>query len=417
MTDSPDPVGAGGNITYTIVVTNNGSGAATSVLGSNVLPTNTTFVSLDVPTGWTGGPNSQNPQQIQFGTQSLASGATATLMLVVHVDNATPGGTIITNTASVGAQTDPDQHSATTTTTVGAVTANSDLGVTISDTPDPIVAGQNITYTIVVTNSGPDAAANALLNAAVPTNTTFVSFTAPAGWTPSAPAVGGTGPVQATNPSVANGSTSTFTLVVRVNDANSAGSVITANANIGSDTSDTVANNNGATTSTTIAETPPVGETPPTVTSVARFGFHMQPTTLVVTFSTNLDAATATNASNFTLLSPGRDGRFGTHDDRVIRLREVRYDPDSLAVLLSPARRLPLRKTFRLIVRDGVTDSTGNRLDGDADGNAGGQFVAQIDRSLLAGPASALAARVAAHQATPTARVAQIVNKRPAKRR
>lgn len=35
-----------------------------------------------------------------------------------------------------------------------------DLGITKSNSPDPVIAGNMLTYTIVVTNSGPDTAVN-----------------------------------------------------------------------------------------------------------------------------------------------------------------------------------------------------------------------------------------------------------------
>ena len=47
----------------------------------------------------------------------------------------------------------------------------------------PIFAGEDLTYTFAVTNAGPIIAAQAELEDATPPNTTFVSATAPAGWT------------------------------------------------------------------------------------------------------------------------------------------------------------------------------------------------------------------------------------------
>lgn len=35
-----------------------------------------------------------------------------------------------------------------------------DLAITKSDTPDPVTAGEQVTYTIGVTNQGPDGATN-----------------------------------------------------------------------------------------------------------------------------------------------------------------------------------------------------------------------------------------------------------------
>ena len=49
---SPNPVQAGTNITYTQVVTNTGSTAATGGSFTEATPANTTFVSITPPTGW-----------------------------------------------------------------------------------------------------------------------------------------------------------------------------------------------------------------------------------------------------------------------------------------------------------------------------------------------------------------------------
>ncbi|MGH2650958.1 MAG: hypothetical protein ACRDHK_07080, partial [Actinomycetota bacterium] len=51
--DSPDPVVAGSNITYTINVTNAGPGAASNVSLSDTTPVGTTFVSVTPGAGWT----------------------------------------------------------------------------------------------------------------------------------------------------------------------------------------------------------------------------------------------------------------------------------------------------------------------------------------------------------------------------
>jgi uncharacterized repeat protein (TIGR01451 family) len=160
------------------------------------------------------------------------------------------GGTIITNTASVTSTDDPvsGNNSATATTTV-SVGAN--LVTLKSDSPDPAVANGNITYLITVRNDGPLAATSAVLTDAVPTNTTFVSFVAAAGWTCTTPVVGGTGTVSCTNPSVAALALATFTLVVKVN-AGVAGATVTNTANVSSTTPDPLTTNNFATTTTTI---------------------------------------------------------------------------------------------------------------------------------------------------------------------
>jgi hypothetical protein len=148
----------------------------------------------------------------------------------------------------------------------------------------------------------------------------------------------------------------------------------------------------------------PDGEDP-TVTAVRRFGFHLQPTRLVLTFSEDLEADGATNPADYLLVRRGRDGRFGTRDDRVIRLRGASYNPTTRAVTLRPSRRLRPRDTFLLTVR-GLVDRSGNRLDGDGDGRPGGDFVTVVGRRILAGSVSdllrgAAPARAAGRRSTP----------------
>ena len=74
--------------------------------------------------------------------------------------------------------------------------ANADLSADKSDSPDPVVAGTNLTYTINVTNGGPDVATNVVVTDSLPANTTFQSISAP-GWSCMTPAVGATGPCSA----------------------------------------------------------------------------------------------------------------------------------------------------------------------------------------------------------------------------
>jgi len=136
-------------------------------------------------------------------------------------------------------------------TMAGLVSA--DLQVAKTDSPDPVVAGANITYTITVTNAGPGTAQNVSFSDPVPTGTTFVSFTSPGGWTSSTPAVGGTGTVTSTNPSLAVGS-AVFTLVVQTSAALANGTVITNVASASSINPDPNPNDNNSTpTSTTVS--------------------------------------------------------------------------------------------------------------------------------------------------------------------
>jgi uncharacterized repeat protein (TIGR01451 family) len=123
-TDTPDPVVAGSNITYTITVTNNGTTAAEQVSLSDAIPANTTFVSFAAPTGWqTQTPAAGGTGTVIARTPSLDADATATFTLVVNVNASTAGDATITNTATVNSastDTNPANNSDTETTSVTA---------------------------------------------------------------------------------------------------------------------------------------------------------------------------------------------------------------------------------------------------------------------------------------------------------
>ncbi len=256
-TDSPDPVVAGNNITYTINFTNNGPSDAQTVTVTDAVPANTTFVSATVTTGsgWsTSAPAVGGTGNVVFSKGTVAAGETAVFTVVVNVNSATAGGTVISNTATAASATSdptPANNFSTATTTVQAV---ADLAVTKSDSPDPVIAGNNITYTINFANNGPSQATTVAVTDAVPANTTFVSATVTtgSGWSTSAPAVGGTGNVVFSKATVANGETAVFTIVVKVNASTANGSTITNTVTTSATTADTTPGNDSATATTTV---------------------------------------------------------------------------------------------------------------------------------------------------------------------
>ncbi|MHB8800089.1 MAG: Ig-like domain-containing protein [Thermoanaerobaculia bacterium] len=154
MTDAPDPVFPGAGLAYTITATNAGPDSATALVVTDTLPAGTTFSSLTSPAGWTcSTPAVGASGTVTCSAATLAAATNAAFTLNVTVDAGTAGGTVLSNTASIGADTgDPNlaDNSATTTTTVltpPAVFATK----TVSGVYRP---GGTATYTIVLTNNG-----------------------------------------------------------------------------------------------------------------------------------------------------------------------------------------------------------------------------------------------------------------------
>jgi uncharacterized repeat protein (TIGR01451 family) len=134
----------------------------------------------------------------------------------------------------------------------GASCAIADLAVTNVVSAPSIQAGNNVTFTQTVTNNGPNTADGVVYMAPIPASSTFVSMSVPAGWTCVTPAVGGTGVVICTTPSLANGATANFSLVCNTFQGTPAGYVMTETNSVSSNTPDSNPANNKATATTII---------------------------------------------------------------------------------------------------------------------------------------------------------------------
>jgi uncharacterized repeat protein (TIGR01451 family) len=147
---SANQVILGGSLTNLLNVTNNGTVAVSAYL-TNVLPAGLSFVSA---TGSPGG-FTQNGQSILYNLGSLSPGAGVTITNVVMAN----ASGLQTNTITAGvpfAAFNIDNNSATAITAVNLPLA--DLAVGISVTPNPDIVNSNLTYTLSVTNLGPDDA-------------------------------------------------------------------------------------------------------------------------------------------------------------------------------------------------------------------------------------------------------------------
>jgi uncharacterized protein len=249
-TDSPDPVNAGGNLTYTVTLTNNGPDPAATANWSDTLPAGTSFVSLPAVAGW----SCTTPAVGAGGTVSCsnpsAAVGSAVFTLVVQVDAAVAAGTVLSNTATATSTTSdpsPGNNSATATTTVST---SADLAVTNTPSTGTAINGQPITYTITASNAGPSNASGVTLVNDIPSGTTFTSLASPPGWSCTAPSVGLTGTVTCTLASFAAGANAVFSLTVTV-DIGLPPSMIVDTANISAKTSDSQDNNNEAEATTT----------------------------------------------------------------------------------------------------------------------------------------------------------------------
>jgi uncharacterized repeat protein (TIGR01451 family) len=166
--DLDDPVALGDDIDYAITITNSGPGNATGVRVTDSVPSGTNFVSA---TPSQGSCDEQNGT-VTCDLGSLASGADATVALTVQT---TRDGEAI-NTAAVSAnEADPDEDNNADSESTLVQGRPADLEIAKASERDTVGLGEDLVYSIVVRNRGPNEAGSVRMTDTIPDRTTFVS--------------------------------------------------------------------------------------------------------------------------------------------------------------------------------------------------------------------------------------------------
>ena len=148
---SPTPAIVGETLTYTLTVANLGPSNAPSVVVSDTIPAGTSFVSATPSQGTA----SFAAGVVTANLGTLSNGASATIAIAVTPNSA--GSKVNSATVSAAsADLDLSNNSATTIVTVNNPVA--DLAVSATAAPEPAFVSSNVTFSIVITNRGPNHA-------------------------------------------------------------------------------------------------------------------------------------------------------------------------------------------------------------------------------------------------------------------
>ena len=199
---------SGDTLRYTIVVSNSATPlpaeAATNVILSDVIPANTTYKrgTLRIAAGANAGAKTDavdadqgeyssffNTVYFQLGAGAgagtgvpvggtLAAGQSTTVTFDVTVNAGTPLGSAIINTALATATASVTGVPLQAEDTVGiSLSGGADLAI-VKTAPATYTPGRPLTYTLVVTNSGPSTSPNALVEDVLPAGLTGATWTA-----------------------------------------------------------------------------------------------------------------------------------------------------------------------------------------------------------------------------------------------
>ncbi|WP_211657650.1 Ig-like domain-containing protein [Parapedobacter composti] len=198
--DNTNPY-VGDNVVFTITVTNNGPGAATGVVVTDELPTGYTYVSATATVG------TFDAAAGTWAVGNLANGASQTLTITARVLAA---GDYINYASVTGDEHDPDKDNNEDTPDDPVVPVPvTDLAIVKTvDNITPYV-GDNVVFTVVVTNNGPSDATGVVVTDELPTGYTYVSATATVGTFDAAAGTWAVG-------NLANGASQTLTITARV---------------------------------------------------------------------------------------------------------------------------------------------------------------------------------------------------------
>ncbi len=234
--DNTALVAAGSQIRYTLSYANAGPSDASDVTVTDTLPAGVSFDSESSSDAC-----SASGSSVTCTLGVLPVGASDTFDVVVDLNASIAHASALENHASIsGAEDDPTRTNNSSTVTT-SVERRSALELTVSDSVDPVLAGNEVSYTLEVTNLGPSADDNVSVIDTLAQGTTFVSA--------SSGCAHDAATVTCDAGTMLPGSSAVFSIVVATDSSLANGSVLTNRATASGDRSPTV----GVAEETTVA--------------------------------------------------------------------------------------------------------------------------------------------------------------------
>jgi hypothetical protein len=315
-------------------------------------------------------------------------GATGSAAFAVRVDNPFPiGSTEVSNTADVSASNAPSPPSASDTTPVDA---RLDLAISKEDEGVPTRPDGTISFSLTWENLGTQSASGVEIDETVPAASTFDPAGSTAGWI-CVPDNGAGSSCSFAVGDAAAGATDSVTFAVIVDDPVAGGITTIDNsgsiADDGSLGADINPENNSDSTSTAIDDSPPVVLSVDASPSVGGIDSCSQLDAAVDQLSIEFEdvfsgVVDPDHLASYMVVAAGADHDLSTTECGPVFGDDVEIPINQITVTgvsTNPTATLELSSTLDngialLLVCDSIRDLAGNPLDGDGDGEPGGDF-------------------------------------------
>jgi uncharacterized repeat protein (TIGR01451 family) len=223
-------------LTYTLSYTNSGPGIADGAVITDPVPSGASFISA------TGG-GTLSGSVVTWALGNLAPGASGS----VSFDVTLPANATYSNQAQLNYKVSltPKTLASNSLSTIKTSTPIAELSIAVGSSPDPVGSGGTLTYTVDISNAGPQAGPDGIVTLTLPSNSSFVSGNG-VGWT-CAP---GVGTVTCTTPSVGLGAAPSLAVTLT---APPGPATATSTVSVSSSAADPAPANNSVEVTTTVA--------------------------------------------------------------------------------------------------------------------------------------------------------------------